>query len=277
MADNRCSCGQGGSSSGLSSRDTICIDTYRVLDSCRDKDCYEDVRVFLCEDGQSIIDRTTNIRTTGAEIVCASINVNPVQFNRGFYQITIRFYIKLCFEACINGRSQCFEGMSVVEKTVVLYGGEGNVNIYKSTPDGNGYCAECTTANRSSNLPIGVAETVSPVVLSVKVAEPNSCCNCYCCCSCSDIPEAVADTISGGLIDSENNRLYVSLGIFYVVRIERPAQYLITATDYCVPDKECVTSECDNPCSIFRNMAFPTNEFCARSFSNDEKTGNSCR
>ncbi len=276
MADNRCSCGQGGTGNGLSSRDTICIDTYRVLDSCRDKDCYEDVRVFLCEDGQSIIDRTTNIRTTSAEIVCASINVNPVQFNRGFYQITIRFYVKLCFEACINGRSHCFEGMSVVEKTVVLYGGEGNVNIYKSTPDSNGYCAECTTANRSSNLPIGVAETVSPVVLSVKVAEPNNC-NCYCCCSCSDIPEAVADTISGGLIDSEGNRLFVSLGIFYVVRIERPAQYLITATDYCVPDKECVASESDNPCSIFRNMAFPTNEFCARSFTNDERTGNNCR
>ena len=42
----------------------------------------------------------------------------------------------------------------------------------------------------------------------------------------------------------------------------RTAQYLINATDYCVPDKECVSNDDDDPCSIFKNMAFPTQEFC---------------
>ncbi|MBR3423939.1 MAG: hypothetical protein IKG80_05555, partial [Clostridia bacterium] len=28
-------------------RDTVCIDTYRVLDSCRDKDCFEDAQANL--------------------------------------------------------------------------------------------------------------------------------------------------------------------------------------------------------------------------------------
>ena len=275
MAENRCSCNQG-SANTQSARDTICIDTFRVLDSCRDKDCYEDVRVFLTEDGQSIIDRTTSIRATCAEIVCAFVGVDPVLFNKGFYQITIKFYIKIIFEACINGRSQMFDGMAVIEKKVVLYGGEGNVNIFKSSP-ASGYCSECVASQRSSNVPIGVVETVSPIALSVKVAE--SCLDTgYCCCCCGDIPEAVADTITGELIDAEGNNLYVSLGIFSVVRIERPAQYLITASDYCVPDKECVVSESDDPCSIFRNMAFPTGEFCARSISGDERgNGISCR
>ncbi len=274
MAENRCSCGQGNASNSfLNGNNTICIDTYRVLDSCRDKDCYEDVRVFLTENGQCIIDRTTNIRTVCTEIVCANVTVDPVQFNRGFYQINTKIYIKIVFEACINGKSQTFDGMSVIEKKVVLYGGEGNANIFKSTSDSS-YCAECVYTQRSSNVPVGVVETVSPIALSVKVAEPNNC-NGYCCCCCSDIPEAIADTIDGGLIDSEGNRLYVSLGIFSIVRIERPAQYLVNATDYCVPDKECVTAESDNPCCIFKNMAFPTNEFCARSLSDGERNNGS--
>ena len=61
--------------------------------------------------------------------------------------------------------------------------------------------------------------------------------------------------------DSDGRYLTVSLGIFSVVRIVRPAQYLIHATEYCVPDKECISTEDDNPCAVFRNMAFPTSEF----------------
>ena len=53
----------------------------------------------------------------------------------------------------------------------------------------------------------------------------------------------------------------VSLGFFSVVRIERPAQYLINALEYSVPDKECTVAEEDDPCRLFRSMAFPVNEF----------------
>jgi hypothetical protein len=61
--------------------------------------------------------------------------------------------------------------------------------------------------------------------------------------------------------DGCNNRLYVSIGIFSVIRIERPAQYLINASDYAVPDKECTAAEEDDPCKLFRSMAFPIQEF----------------
>ena len=56
MADNRCSCSQGSASNGA--RETVYIDTMRVLDSCRDRDCYENVRVYLTPGGQELIDRT---------------------------------------------------------------------------------------------------------------------------------------------------------------------------------------------------------------------------
>ena len=53
----------------------------------------------------------------------------------------------------------------------------------------------------------------------------------------------------------------MTLGIFSVVRIVRPGQYLINATEYMVPDKECVEAADDDPCSLFRKMAFPVSEF----------------
>lgn len=107
-----------------------------------------------------------------------------------------------------------------------------------------------------------VVEVVDPIILGTKIREPGD--NCCCCCCCGDIPEHVVSGISGTLNDNgENDRyLTVSVGIFSVVRIVRPAQYLINATEYCVPDKECITAEEDDPCSLFRSMDFPTSEFC---------------
>ena len=67
--------------------------------------------------------------------------------------------------------------------------------------------------------------------------------------------------MSGALTPGGENNLYVSLGFFSIVRIERPAQYLVNVAEYCIPDKECVQTEDDDPCSLFRGMAFPVNEF----------------
>ena len=116
---------------------------------------------------------------------------------------------------------------------------------------------------------MSTAEVVDPIILNAKVREPHDNCNCCscCCCSCDDVPDTIASTLSGALVDSENGRyLTVSLGIFSVVRIVRPAQYLISATEYCVPDKECVAAEDDDPCAVFRHMAFPRQEFCPPDF-----------
>ena len=54
MAENR----QSSSFGDRNAKEMICIDTYRILDSCRDKDCFEDVRVFLTDYGQEIIEKT---------------------------------------------------------------------------------------------------------------------------------------------------------------------------------------------------------------------------
>ena len=259
MLDNKCSCF--GTGTGASAKETICIDTYRVLDSCRDRDCYEDVRVYLSPLGCEIINRTCSVRTKNACVLWTYVGVDPVQFNRGFYQITVRSYIKITFEACVGvGRSQEFEGLAVVEKRVILYGSEGSVQIFRSNPSAD-FCTPPENFERGTNLPVAVAEIATPVLLGVKVVEPDSC-PCYVCCSCDDIPDCVRQACAYDLKDDrEGNQLYVSIGIFSVIRIERPAQYLISAADYSVPDKECVMTEEDDACSLFRSMAFPVQEF----------------
>ena len=67
------------------------------------------------------------------------------------------------------------------------------------------------------------------------------------------------------LCDGGEKHLTVSVGIFSVIRIVRPAQYLINASEYAVPDKECVANESDDPCCVFNTMPFPIGEFSTAS------------
>ena len=113
---------------------------------------------------------------------------------------------------------------------------------------------------------MAIPEAVDPLVLNSKVREPEDNCCCCCCCCCGDIPESISRGLCGNLCDSEGKYITVSLGLFSVVRLVRPAQYIINATEYCVPDKVCISAEDDNPCAVFRSMAFPTSEFCPPDF-----------
>lgn len=244
-------------------RGMVCIDTKRVLDACRDRDCFEDVRIYLTACGEEILASATNIRTKYAKILWAYVGVSDVPFNTGFYQVTVRYYIEVTFEACVGiGRSQNFTGLAIIEKDVVLYGGEGNITSYSSVP-GAGYCDVGTMCSVTNNLPVAVVETVEPVVLGTKVQE--SCCDscCDCCCDCYEMPEPVRCAFEGNICTSnEGLQIYVSFGIFSIIRIERPAQLLVQASDYSVPDKECVqATNNDDPCELFRNIAFPTSRF----------------
>ena len=105
---------------------------------------------------------------------------------------------------------------------------------------------------------------VEPILLGSKVFEKASDCNCCCCC---DLPDKLVEVLDAPICfdDSHTNRfLTVSIGIFSVIRIVRPAQYLISAGEYAIPEKECVSVEEDDPCCVFRNMPFPGNEFTAQ-------------
>lgn len=257
MPDNRFLCSGSGAS-----RDTVCIEANRVLDSCRDRDCYENIQVFLTNYGNEIIERTGNIRVKHSCVAWSNITVDPIAFNKGFYSVNIRLYIRITFEACLApGRVQEFDGIAVLDKKVVLYGGESNLNVFKSNGT-KGFCDEpmelCCT---EGNVPTAIVEVVDPIILNARIIEKRHDHHCVCCCSCGDIPEHVTRTVNGQLCDEGNRYLVVSIGVFSVVRIVRPGQYLIQATEYTVPDKECLSHSEENPCEIFKCMEFPIDEF----------------
>ncbi len=269
MAENKFSCVPGGSPA----RETVCIDTSRVLDSCRDRDCFENARVYLSDFGNEVLEHTSTIRAKSAKIVWACIDIEPIRFNRGFYSVNIRFYVKLVFEACVcAGRSQEIEGIAVLEKRVILYGGESNVSVFKSHGVGENFCGCTPHESEEENEPTAIVEVVSPVLLGTRIVERVSECNCCCCCCEGDIPGPVHSCMEapisfggfGGTEGRGERYLTVSLGIFSVIRIVRSAQYLIQATEYCIPEKECVPVEEDDPCRVFRSMPFPTGEFCGQ-------------
>lgn len=241
---------------------TVCIDTRRVLDSCRDRDCFEDTRVYLTARGEEILAASTNVRTREARILFANIVVEEVPFNCGFFRIIIRYYVEVEFECCLGvGRSQTFKGLCALEKEVVLYGGEGRAISFTSTPRSD-FCDVFNHKNATTNDPIAVVETVEPVVLGTRVSD----CNCPCPCGgteYTDLPEGIRDCLGDELVTNTTGpRLLVSFGLFSVIRIERTAQLLVQATDYSVPDKECTdATNNDNPCALFRTIAFPTNQF----------------
>lgn len=244
-------------------RENYGLDVNRILDSCRDKDCYADTRVYLTDCDQDIIERSTSIRVKDACITGADIDVEPVQFNRGFYSVLIRFYIRITAEAGMcPGRPQEIEGVAVVDKKVILYGGEGNVSIFRSGIGSSNNCPSEGGIRPSTKEPVAVCEVAAPVVLDSRIEEKCARPRCTCCCV-EDIPDGMSRSLGSMLTDAENGGkvLLVSLGLFSVVRIERPCQCIVSASEYSVPDKECCPNEDSDPCSVFKCMAFPVGEF----------------
>lgn len=240
---------------------TTVISTNRVFDCCRDRDCFEDTRVYFTAFGEELLENSRNIRVRSARTLWVYVGLNEVPFNCGFYQISVRYYILIELEACVEvGRSQTFYGIAVPEKEVILYGGEGSVTSYSSSTL-NGFCDIGCVEPAANNDPTAVVETVEPIVLGYRVEEcPRTCPGTN---ETLILPECITDQLGGEVVITQAGpRFYVSIGLFSVIRIERPALLLVQATDYSVPDKECDGGGCnENPCSLFRNMAFPVNQF----------------
>lgn len=265
MADNKFSC----NSSHAGTSGTVCIEANRILDCCRDRDCFENARVMLSDTGNDIINQTTNVRVKDACIAWTYIGIEPIPFNRGFYAIDIKFYVRLVCEACLTpGRAQEFEGLAVLEKKVVLFGSENNVHVFRSNDTSTDFCTQPEACQQSAGVPEATVEVVDPIVLGIRVLETPTECNCCCCNCCSAIPEGINRSLAAPVSEPQDGGRYlaVSIGLFSIIRLTRPAQYLINATEYAVPDKECVATEENDPCSLFRSMSFPTGEFNPPSF-----------
>lgn len=242
-------------------REAVCIHTDKVYDSCRDKDCLENIRVYLTAGGQDIVDRAINVKCTKAEIIWVFSDIEPVPFNRGFYSVDLKYFFKITL-AVFTGLSRPVEveGLATFDKKVILFGSEGNAKVFASKYKQDAFDPQMW---KKTNMPTAVVEVVDPIALGAKLVDVNH--NNCCCdddCDLASIPESVSRVFDDSLIlGGEQKRVYVSIGIFSIIRLERRVMLLIPAYDFCVPQKECVGATDDNPCDLFDRISFPVDEF----------------
>lgn len=231
-------------------REAVCIDTRKIFDSCRDKDCVEDLRVFPTGASQTYIDSAIGLRPRSATLLGANVNVQPISFNRGYYTVDVSYYYRIRCETFPG--SNPVTGLAVFDKRVILFGSEGSVRSFSSDRPGG--------IGGSTDVPTAVVQSVDPIVLNAKLVDvdvpvPADL-------EVREIPPDILAEFDEPLVLTEPaRRWYVTLGQFSIVRLERDTQLLIPAYDYCLPEKECPGSSEDDPCALFGRIGFPVEEF----------------
>ena len=255
-------------------QEALSIHTRKITDSCRDKDCIEDLRVYLTTGSQAILDTAANVRVRCAELITTAIEVEPVAFDRSHYCVDLTFYYRILADAVVAAtRPVMLYGLAVFNKRAVLCGEDIQAHIYRSTtrlgaPDG--------PTLLQANRPTAVVEVLDPMVLSSRAMEGGIC-------GCEDpvavqVPEAIKALFDEPLVISGGQRqLYVTLGQFSIIRLEREAQLLVPVMDYAIPCKDCCgdgTGTAEDPCEMFGRIPFPIREFSPKGCDEEGKQDN---
>jgi len=240
-------------------QEALSIHTRKITDSCRDKDCIEDLRVYLTRASQNILDDCTGAKVRCAELLYTYIDVEPVAFDRNHYCVDATFYYRILADAVVGaGRPVTLHGVAVFSKRAVLCGEDSRAHIYTSNTRLGG--ADGIT-RVSANNPTAVVEVLDPMVLSSKVMDV---CQCPREATVIQIPDGICGLFDEELVLSgEQRRLLVTLGQFSIIRLERDAQLVVPVLDYSIPTKECCDSAgcAEDPCELFSRIPFPAQAF----------------
>ena len=244
-------------------REGLSIHTRKITDSCKDKDCIEDLRVYLTKGSQCILDSAASAKVRCAELLYAYIDVEPVAFDRNHYCVDVTFYYKVLADAVIGtARPAALYGLAVFSKRAVLCGEDSSAHIFTSNTRLNGPDG---LSLYHANRPTAVVEVLDPMVLSSKVREV---CDCHCPDSGSvQLPESICNLFDEDLVlGGDRRRLFVTLGQFSIIRLERDAQLVVPVLDYSIPTKECCDAAgcVEDPCEMFSRIPFPAAQFAPR-------------
>lgn len=233
-------------------RRAIAIHTKMITDSCRDKDCIEDLRVYMPRESQTILDTAAAVRARSAELLYTAINVTGVAFNPTHYTVELTFYYKITAEAVVNGcRPAALCGLALFSKRAVLCGENSEAHVFRSGCDQPGLAAEA--------MPTAVVEVLDPMVLGSRSV-----------CMCSkepctlQIPAQVLSAFGDELVlTGDQKRLFVTLGQFSIIRLERDAQILVPLLECAIPTRECCADPgcAEDPCALFDKIPFPCDAF----------------
>ena len=99
----------------------LSIHTRKITDSCRDKDCIEDLRVYLTTASQTILDNAAGAKVRCADLLYTYIDVEPVAFDRNRYCVDVTFYYRIVADATVGTcRPAVLNGLAVFSKRAVL-------------------------------------------------------------------------------------------------------------------------------------------------------------
>ena len=190
-------------------------------------------------------------------------------FDRTHYCVDVTFYYRIQVDCILgNERPTTVYGLSLFSKRCVLCGEDSQAHTYRS--DDPGLCSESGSL-LSGSSPAAVVEVLDPMVLSCRVRDV---CECRCDEGSVHIPQKILAMFEDELVFSkERRRLYVTLGQFSIVRLERDAQLVVPVLAYSIPVKECTDSDTgtEDPCEMFAKIPFPTSQFSPRTC--DQKPG----
>lgn len=241
-------------------RDSVCIHTNKITDAYRDKDCIEDLRVYLTKSSQNALECATGARARYAELLHVSVAVGAVPFHRGHYSVDLTYYYRILADALMgNARPTPIFGLAVFSKRIVMFGGETAAKIFKSG-HGSSCCAEAEPVS-----PEVILEAVDPMILSAKITDA-------CCCRCDAEPSGLPDSIFSCfdeelVLNCDGKRLYVTLGQFSIIRMQRETQLHLPVFDSSLPTKEfhdnLPGNDESDPCEVFSQIEFPVDSFIA--------------
>lgn len=265
----------------------VCISTNQIYDSCRDRDCVSNARVYLCEADQQLIENAINVKLKRAEIIWVYTNIEPLSFNNGYFSVDLKFFVRTTLEVftCVRNPTTVY-GLSTFDKRVILFGSEGSSKIFKSDFNRKSGC-DISNSWQCTGMPTVVVETVEPVALSAKLVDVD-CCGCDCCSTETPatlssagaydrFPENICNCFDSDLVVSDCVRhVEVSYGLFSIIRLERDTQLLIDAVDFCIPTQECPSAVEGNPCNLFNDIRFPIDEFFPPQKASDSSSRCGC-
>ena len=227
--------------------EAVCIHTRKIYDSCRDKDCVEDLRVYPTASSQPYIESAFSVRPSSATLLYADVDVDEISFNRGYYTVDVTYFYRVT--GITFPGENTVTGLCVFNKRVMLFGSEGSAKVFSS----DGTFADAATQ------PIAVVECVDPIALNMKVVDA---CPTGLMADITSIPTAILAQFGEDLVLTDGSRLLLAtLGQFSIIRLERDSQLLIPVLDYCLPEKECAGGSSEDPCEVFNSISFPVNEF----------------
>lgn len=261
-------------------REAVCINTNRVYDSCADKDCLADLRVYFPPQSQGIIDHAINARCKGTKVLNVFIDVEKVPYNNGCYACDIIYFFKVEVEVYCAPPSMPVTlcGFASFSKKCILYGSEGRVKVFSSEYSANENDDQLMPTNTNPRAKVQVAD---PICLDAKICRQCDCCN-----TMNDVgislPKCIKRCFDEDFPEDFHCRpcekvVAVTIGLFSIVQLERDVQMLIPAYDFCIPNKECAC-ETDDPCEAFRKIKFPVDEFFPPNAENicNDSCGCSC-